>query len=133
MKTVLDRDGQKKIQVNATFPFEVDRGRFTFEVPFGMLEYGKENPFSKSCHPTVRAINNWIDISNDSMGITLATEVIPFDVKDRIDNRFHDARTIDGKMEKTPSQWKDILNHSAGLLFRIRCFLKPTLLFNRYF
>jgi alpha-mannosidase len=101
MKTVLDWDGQEKIQINATFPFKVDHGRLTYEVPFGMVEYGKENPSSKACHPTVRATNNWMDLSNDSMGITLATEVAPFDVKDRIDPRFHDARIIEGVQEKT--------------------------------
>ncbi len=35
------------------------------------------------------------------MGITLATEVTPFDVKDRRDPRFHDARTIKGEMEES--------------------------------
>jgi alpha-mannosidase len=100
LKTILDWDGQEKIQVNAVFPFKVDHGRLTYEVPFGMVEYGKENPSSKACHPTVRATNNWIDISDNSMGITLATEVTPFDVKDRIDQRFHDARIINGEMEK---------------------------------
>ena len=101
LKTVLDWDGQEKIQVNAAFPFKIDHGRLTYEVPFGMVEYGKESPSSKACHPTVRATNNWMDISNDSMGITLATEVTPFDVKDRMDPRFHDARILEGKMAKT--------------------------------
>ncbi len=101
VKTVLDWDGQEKIQVNTTFPFKIDRGHLTYEVPFGMVEYGKENPASKGCHPTVRATNNWMDISNDSMGVTLATEVAPFDVKDRIDPRFHDARIIEGAIEKS--------------------------------
>jgi alpha-mannosidase len=101
MKTDLDWDGQKKIQVNVTFPFKVDRGRITYEVPFGMVQYGEENQYSAASHPTVRATNNWMDISNNSMGITLATEVTPFDVKDRIDPRFHDARIIEGVMEKT--------------------------------
>ena len=100
LKTVLDFDGQEKIQVNAAFPFKIDNGRLTYEVPFGIVEYGKENPSSKACHPTVRATNNWMDLSNDSMGITLATEVTPFDVKDRIDPRFHDARTIEGVLDK---------------------------------
>ncbi len=101
LKTVLEWNGQEKIQVNATFPFKVNRGRLTYEVPFGMVEYGKENPSSKACHPTVRATNNWIDISNDSIGITLATEVAPFDVKDRMDSRFHDARILEGVKEKS--------------------------------
>jgi len=101
LKTVLDWDGQEKIQVNTTFPFKINHGRLTYEVPFGMVEYGKESPSSKACHPTVRATNNWMDISNDSMGITLATEVAPFDVKDRMDPRFHDARILEGTTAKT--------------------------------
>jgi len=116
MKTVLDWNGQEKIQVNATFPFKIDRGRLTYEVPFGMVEYGKENPSSKACHPTVRATNNWMDISNDSMGITLATEVAPFDVKDRIDPRFHDARILEGAMEKATFTMD---NRSSKLYSRI--------------
>jgi len=35
------------------------------------------------------------------MGVTLATEVTPFDVKDRMDPRFHDARTMKGELEPT--------------------------------
>ena len=101
LKTILNWDGEEKIQVNTTFPFKIDRGRLTYEVPFGMVEFGKENPASKACHPTVRATNNWMDISNDSMGVTLATEVAPFDTKDRIDPRFHDARIMSGSMEKS--------------------------------
>lgn len=100
LKTELNWDGQEKIQVNTMFPFKIDHGRLTYEVPFGMVEYGKENPSSKACHPTVRATNNWMDLSNESMGVTLATEVAPFDVKDRMDPRFHDARILEGKMEK---------------------------------
>jgi alpha-mannosidase len=101
LKTDLDWDGTKEIQVNATFPFKVDNGRLTYEVPFGMVEYGKESPHAKACHPTVRAANNWMNISNESMGITLATDVTPFDTKDRIDPQFHDAKVIEGKMEPT--------------------------------
>jgi len=98
LETVLDWDGEKKIQVNAVYPFHLDDSRLTYEVPFGDVEYGKENPNSKACHPTVRATNNWIDLSNDRMGVTLATEVTPFDVKDRRDERFIDARIIKGVM-----------------------------------
>ncbi len=101
LKTTLNWNGQKKIQVNATFPFEIENPRLTYEVPFGEVEYGKESPSAKASHPTVRATNNWIDLSNDKMGITLATEVTPFDVKDRLDPRFHDARIIKGEMEES--------------------------------
>jgi len=135
LKTVLDFDGQEKIQVNAAFPFKVDNGRLTYEVPFGIVEYGKENPSSKACHPTVRATNNWIDISNDSMGITLATEVTPFDVKDRIDPRFHDARIIEGIMEKNTftmdSRSPELLSRIAlqdPLLLETDFVLQPILL-----
>ena len=101
LKTTLDWDGQKEIQVNTTFPFKIETPRLTYEVPFGEVEYGKESPSAKASHPTVRATNNWIDLSNDKMGITFATEVTPFDVKDRLDPRFHDARTIKGEMEES--------------------------------
>jgi len=96
LETRLNWNGQKAIQVNAAFPFQLNDARVTYEVPFGDVEYGKENPAAKACHPTVRAANNWIDLSNNEMGVTLATEVTPFDVKDRRDERFRDARVIHG-------------------------------------
>ena len=49
LNTVLDWDGQEKIQVNTTFPFKIDHGHLTYEVPFGMVEYGMENPASMAC------------------------------------------------------------------------------------
>jgi alpha-mannosidase len=99
LKTTLDWNGQKEIQVNTTFPFKIENPRLTYEVPFGEVEYGKESPSAQASHPTVRATNNWIDLSNEKMGITFATDVTPFDVKDRTDPRFHDARKIKGEME----------------------------------
>jgi len=101
LKTTLNWNGQPEIQVNTAFPFDVEKARLTYEVPFGSVEYGKESPASKASHPTVRATNNWIDLSNDKMGITLATDVTPFDSKDRLDPRFHDARTIKGESEES--------------------------------
>ncbi len=101
LKTILNWNGHKAIEVNAVFPFKLEQPRLTYEVPFGMVEYGKENPYSAAAHPTVRGTNNWIDLSNGEMGITLATEVTPFDTKDRLDPRFHDARSIKGTMPET--------------------------------
>ena len=103
LKTTLVWDGQKEIQVNTTFPFGIDRANLTYEVPFGSVQYGNESPQAMACHPTVRATNNWVDLSNEQMGVTLATEVTPFDVKDRVDPRFHDARTMKGELE--PNQF----------------------------
>ena len=40
-----------------------------------------------------------MDLSNEQIGVTLATEVTPFDVKDRTDPRFQDARTMKGDSE----------------------------------
>lgn len=98
LKTELNWNGHKSIQVNTAFPFKIEQPRLTYEVPFGMVEYGKENPNSMAAHPTVRGTNNWIDLSNNNMGVTLATDVTPFDTKDRLDSRFHDARIIKGSL-----------------------------------
>ena len=98
LKTELNWNGHKAIQVNAVFPFKIEQSRLTYEVPFGLVEYGKENPNSMAAHPTVRGTNNWINLSNRDMGITLATNVTPFDTKDRLDPRFHDARIIKGEL-----------------------------------
>jgi alpha-mannosidase len=99
LKTILVWDGQKEIQVNTTFPFSIERGNLTYEVPFGSVQYGKESTQALACHPTVRGANNWVDLSSEQMGVTLATEVTPFDAKDRTDVRFHDARTMKGDSE----------------------------------
>jgi alpha-mannosidase len=99
LRTTLVWDGQKEIQVNTTFPFGIDGASLTYEVPFGSVQYGNESPQAMACHPTVRAANNWVDLSNEQMGVTLATEVTPFDVKDRVDPRFHVARTMKGELE----------------------------------
>jgi len=99
LKTTLVWNGQKEIQVNTTFPFSIERAKLTYEVPFGSVQYGNESPQAMASHPSVRATNNWVDLSNEQGGVTLATEVTPFDVKDRLDPRFHDARTMKGEFE----------------------------------
>ena len=119
LKTVLNWDGHKAVQVNEVFPFKIEQPRLTYEVPFGMVEYGKENPYAMAAHPTVRATNNWIDLSNDEMGITLATEVTPFDTKDRLDPRFHDARSIKGTMPETEFSMFDDATRSYRTYHRI--------------
>jgi alpha-mannosidase len=101
LKTILVWDGQKEIQVNTTFPFSIERANLTYEVPFGSVQYGNESSHAMACHPTVRAANNWVDLSSEQIGVTLATEVTPFDVKDRTDPRFHDARTMKGELQPT--------------------------------
>ena len=98
LKTTLVWDGQKEIQVNTAFPFRNEGANLTYEVPFGSVQYGKESAQAMACHPTVRGANNWVDLSSEQMGVTLATEVTPFDAKDRTDARFHDARTMKGEL-----------------------------------
>ncbi|NOY58025.1 MAG: hypothetical protein GXO75_03695, partial [Calditrichaeota bacterium] len=119
LKTILNWDGYKAVQVNAVFPFRIEQPRLTYEVPFGMVEYGKENPYAMAAHPTVRGTNNWIDLSNDHMGITLATEVTPFDTKDRLDPRFHDARSIKGTIPEAEFSMFDDATRSYRTYRRI--------------
>ena len=95
--TELDWNGKKRIQVNTAYPFDVPDGKLNYEVPFGNVEYGAENPWAQACHTSIRATNNWIDLSNSDFGVTLATEVTPFDTKDRRDPIFMDARKVKGQ------------------------------------
>ncbi len=62
LKTTLNWNGQKKIQVNAVFPFELKNSRLTYEVPFGAVEYGKESPAAES-KPPHRPGNKQLDRS----------------------------------------------------------------------
>ncbi len=136
LKTTLDWNGQKKIQVNTTFPFNVEQGKLTYEVPFGSVQYGKESRQAVASHPTVRATNNWVDLSNQQGGVTLATEVTPFDVKDRLDPRFHDARTMKGQL--APNRFLLYLNgryrpferiaHQDPMLLKTGFVIQPILL-----
>ena len=119
LRTTLQWNGQKAIQVNAVFPFQVQRPRLTYEVPFGMVEFGGENPYSVAAHPTVRGTNRWIDLSNDDLGITLATEVTPFDTKDRLDSPFHDARAIRGEIAESRFSMYDGKTHTYTTSRRI--------------
>ncbi len=96
LNTEIQWSGKKKIQLMLTFPvrFKGNSSRLIYEVPFGAVQFGKESPYAKAIHPTVRGVQNWLDISENRRGISFATEVTPIDMKDRTERRFLDARKI---------------------------------------
>ncbi|MBI4680050.1 MAG: hypothetical protein HY753_02260, partial [Nitrospirae bacterium] len=96
LNTEIQWSGKKNIQLMLTFPvrFKGNSSRLIYEVPFGAVQFGKESHYAKAIHPTVRGVQNWLDISGNRRGISFATEVSTFDMKDRTEKRFLDARKI---------------------------------------
>jgi len=82
----LDWEGEKDLQVMQAFPFDCsEKAAIDYGVPFGSARYGEENPDWTKIHPSVRGVRDWVHLSNGSAGITLASEVIPFDFRNRIE------------------------------------------------
>jgi|GEM_PF-4463949 len=76
-----------------------------------------------------------MNISNDAMVITLATEVEPFDVKGRIGPRFHDELVMKGTIEKSTftkdtrsPEFYNRISLKDALLLETDFVPKPTLL-----
>jgi alpha-mannosidase len=80
----LDWQGQAERRINLLFPFaQSAEAQLTYEVPFGWVRYGQENPYHAKIHPSIRFARNWLNLSNGDHNLTLATEVIPNDLCDR--------------------------------------------------
>lgn len=86
LETSLDWKGRKEIRLVLCYPIGLRDSHLTYEVPFGCVEYGKEHPGWVKIHPSIRGVRNWIEVWNEELGVTLATQVIPNDFKDRTDN-----------------------------------------------
>jgi alpha-mannosidase len=81
----LDWQGEPDLQVMQAFPFKSSaESQIHYGVPFGFTRFGGENPDWTKVHPSVRGVRDWVHIGNGQQGLTLASEVIPFDFQDRI-------------------------------------------------
>ena len=84
IETELDWRGEPDLQMMQVFPLADDpQTTFTYEVPFGHAVFGQENPAWVKIHPSVRGVRNWVDLSGEPGGVTLAGETIPYELKDR--------------------------------------------------
>ncbi len=86
LTTTLNWKGKKEVQVVSCYPISLTNSHLTYEVPFGCVEYGTEHPNWVKIHPSVRGVRNWIEVWNEKYGVTLATQVIPNDFRDRTEN-----------------------------------------------
>lgn len=84
LETELDWGGEPDLQVMQVFPLRHgDDAHLTYEVPFGHTVFGQEHPHWVKIHPSVRAARNWVDLSDERGGVTLAGETIPYELRDR--------------------------------------------------
>jgi len=81
----LDWQGENDLQVMQAFPFHYSPGAaIDYGVPFGSARYGEENPDWTKIHPSIRGVRDWVHLNKCKEGITLASEVIPFEFQDRV-------------------------------------------------
>lgn len=101
----LDWDGARRRQVRLAFPLKIDRAQISYEVPFGVVELGRNefpnpqywqsqrdkpfvewNPYDidifARAHRTSREVQNWLDVSSDDIGIAMSGTVLTYDYRD---------------------------------------------------
>lgn len=84
LETELEWHGEPDLQIMQAFPLcHGPDARLTYEVPFGHAVFGQEHPHWTRIHPSVRGARNWVDLSDESGGVTLAGETIPYELRDR--------------------------------------------------
>ncbi|MGA9120733.1 MAG: glycoside hydrolase family 38 C-terminal domain-containing protein [Bacteroidota bacterium] len=87
-------DGTKYREFRLAFPVAMPKGQVTYEVPFGTVEVGKDElpgapgerytQDARQIRP--RSIQNWIDVSDSTAGITISSSVAVWDYKDPTDH-----------------------------------------------
>ena len=92
--SLLNWEGVLYREFRMALPLKMDEGQVAYEVPFGVVEVGKDemegaageryNVPAKDLHP--RGIENWIGASDDSFGVTLSSSVAVADYLDPTDD-----------------------------------------------
>jgi len=90
---LLGWDGTAFREFRLAFPVSMDRGRVAYDVPFGTVEVGRDEidgaageRYTTECSAVrPRGIGDWIGVSNDRFGITLASSVAVCDYVDPTD------------------------------------------------
>ena len=83
-------DGTMYREYRMALPLKIDNGKIAYEVPFGVVEIGKDEMKGiagygyktpcKDLHP--RGIENWINASNGEFGVTFSSSVVGIDYVD---------------------------------------------------
>ncbi|MEN8227821.1 MAG: glycosyl hydrolase-related protein [Bacteroidota bacterium] len=91
---LLNWEGELFREFRMALPLKMDEGEVAYEVPFGVVEVGKDemegaageryNVPAKDLHP--RGIENWIGASDHSVGVTLSSSVAVADYMDPSDD-----------------------------------------------
>lgn len=92
--SLLNWEGVLYREFRMALPLKMDNGQVAYEVPFGVVEVGKDEMEgaageryqvpAKELHP--RGIENWIGASDDSFGVTLSSSVAVADYLDPTDD-----------------------------------------------
>lgn len=91
--SLLRWDGTKYREFRLAFPLDMTQGRVDYEVPFGVVEVGKDEmrgaagerykTEASTLHP--RSIQNWISVSDNNIGVTFSSSVAVWDYQDPTD------------------------------------------------
>jgi alpha-mannosidase len=92
--SLLNWDGTRYREFRLAFPLNVNKGTVAYEVPFGSVEIGRDEmrgaPGERYTTPAAaihpRSIQNWINASDSSVGITLSSSVAVWDYRDPTDS-----------------------------------------------
>ena len=91
--SLLKWDGTRYREFRLAFPIKMKRGQVAYEVPFGAVEVGSDEmkgaagerytTEAAAIHP--RSIQNWIDASDNDIGVTISSSVAVWDYRDPTD------------------------------------------------
>lgn len=91
--SLLKWDGTKYREFRLAFPVNMEQGQVAYEVPFGAVEVGNDEMKGtageryqrevSTLHP--RSVQNWISVSDDSLGVTISSSVAVWDYQDPTD------------------------------------------------
>lgn len=90
---LLKWDGTKYREFRLAFPLKLEAGRITYEIPFGAVEVGKDEMKGNAGERYVkevstirpRSIQNWINASDNDIGVTFGSSVAVWDYHDPTD------------------------------------------------
>jgi alpha-mannosidase len=91
--SLLKWDGTKYREFRLAFPMNMTNGQVAYEVPFATVEVGKdemkgaagERYTTDAAVIRPRSIQNWIDVSDNDIGVTMSSSVAVWDYQDPTD------------------------------------------------
>lgn len=87
---LLEWDGTIYREFRLAFPVRINRGKISYEVPFGVVEVGRdeipgaagERYIQECAQVSPRGIRNWIGVNGDEFGLTISSSVAVCDYLD---------------------------------------------------